>query len=72
MDTAFGSLLLFEQIESDVTQDSQIFGSLVLANTATVFIAAYFAQNLGDSFVSPYPTKNLFILEKNHMWNGFS
>jgi hypothetical protein len=37
MDTAFGCFLLFEQIESDVAQDSQVFRSLIFANTATVF-----------------------------------
>ena len=38
VDTAFGSFLLFEQIEGDVSQDSQVFRRMVFANTATVFV----------------------------------
>jgi len=38
MDTAFGSFLLFEQVESNVAQDSQIFGSLIFADATAVFI----------------------------------
>ena len=38
MDTAFGGLLLFEQVESNVAKDGQIFGSLVFADATVIFI----------------------------------
>jgi hypothetical protein len=38
VDAAFGGFFLFEQIESNVSQDSQVFRSLVFADAAAVFV----------------------------------
>lgn len=38
MDTAFGSFLLFEQVESNVTKHRKNFRSLIFADTAAIFI----------------------------------
>ena len=38
MEPTFGRFLLFEQVESDVAQDSQIFGSLIFADPTMIFM----------------------------------
>ena len=40
MDAAFGSFLLFEQVDGDMAQDGQVFGSLILADPTVVFVQA--------------------------------
>ena len=38
VDAAFGSFFLFEQVEGNMSQDSQVFRRMVFADTATVFV----------------------------------
>ena len=38
MDTAFGSFLLFEQVESNMAKDSQVFRSLIFADATMIFV----------------------------------
>ena len=38
MNTAFGSFLLFEQVQSNVAKYRKIFGSLIFTYSTTVFI----------------------------------
>jgi hypothetical protein len=40
-DAAFGSFFLFEQVESDMSQDSQIFRRMVFPNAASVFVQSH-------------------------------
>lgn len=63
VDTSFGGLLLFEKIESDVAQDSQAFGSLIFANTATVFIQSDIQDPVQFVFDRP--------MLANHVQNSF-
>jgi hypothetical protein len=38
VDATFGSFFLFEQVEGNVSKDSQIFRRLVFADAAMVFV----------------------------------
>src|SRR3990172_6607991 len=38
LDTALAGYLLFEQVQSDMAQQSQVFGSMILPHPAAIFI----------------------------------
>ncbi len=53
MGTAFGGFLLFEQIESDMAQDGEVFGRLVFAYPAVVFIKGHIQNPMEFVFDRP-------------------
>ena len=58
MDAAFGSFLLFEQIESDMAKDSQVFRSLIFADTTMIFIESHIQNPMQFIFNCPVFANN--------------
>ena len=53
MDATFGGFLLFEQVESNMAQDGQVFGSLIFADTTVIFIQSHIQHPMQFIFDGP-------------------
>lgn len=65
MNTTFGGFLLFEQVEGNVTQHSQIFRSLVFSDTTAIFLQGdiqYSMQLVFDGPVCANRMENSFCI----------
>lgn len=59
VNTAFGSFLLFEQIERHVSQNSHVFGSVIFMNTIVVFIHCNIQNPMEFIFNGPMSANNM-------------
>ena len=59
MDATFGSFLLFEQVEGNVPQDSQVFRSLILAYPTVIFVHGYIQDPVQFIFNGPMSADNM-------------
>ncbi len=59
MDTTFSCFLLFEQIESNMAKDRQIFGSLIFADPTVIFMQSHIQDPVQIIFDGPVFAHNV-------------